>query len=94
MPVLVQFNKLSYSAIMEQDSTTIFEMIIWVGATVSVIGLLGIFWCIIRVMRARRAQLSDEDMKATLQSVLPMNLGALFLSIIGLIMVGIGIAFS
>jgi hypothetical protein len=79
---------------MEQDSTSIFEMIIWAGATVSVIGLLGIVWCIIRVARARRADLSDEEMQSTLQAVLPMNLGALFLSIIGLIMVGLGIAFS
>lgn len=79
---------------MEQKSTSIFEIIIWAGATVSVIGLLGIIWCIVRVMRARRAQLSEEDMQSTLQSILPINLGALFLSVIGLMMVGLGIAFS
>ena len=75
-------------------TTSIFEMIIWAGASVSVIGLLGIVWCIIRVARARRADLAEDEMQATLQSVIPINLGALFLSIIGLMMVGVGIALS
>jgi hypothetical protein len=79
---------------MEMKTTSIFEMIIWSGAAVSVIGLLGIVWCILRVARARRTNFTEDKMKATLQSVLPMNLGALFLSVLGLMMIGIGIAFS
>lgn len=75
-------------------TTSIFEMIIWAGASVSVIGLLGIVWCIIRVARARRADLAEDEMQTTLQSVIPINLGALFLSVIGLMMVGVGIALS
>lgn len=75
-------------------TTSIFEMIIWAGASVSVIGLLGIVWCIIRVARARRADLAEDEMQATLQSVIPINLGALFLSVIGLMIVGVGIALS
>tara|TARA_B110000908_G_C10237933_1_gene444434 strand:+ start:124 stop:363 length:240 start_codon:yes stop_codon:yes gene_type:complete len=79
---------------MEMKTTSIFEMIIWAGASVSVIGLLGIVWCIIRVARARRADLAEDEMQTTLQSVIPINLGALFLSVIGLMMVGVGIALS
>jgi hypothetical protein len=79
---------------MEQQNTSIFDMIIWSGAAVSLVGLLGILWCIVKVARARRAKLADDDMQAVLQSVLPLNLGALFLSVIGLMMVGVGIAFS
>jgi hypothetical protein len=79
---------------MEMKTTSIFEMIIWAGASVSVIGLLGIVWCIIRVARARRADLAEDEMQATLQSVIPINLGALFLSVIGLMIVGVGIALS
>ena len=79
---------------MEQKTTSIFEMIIWAGATISVIGLIGIVWCIVRVARARIANLAEAEMQRTLKSVLPMNLGALFLSILGLMMVGLGIAFS
>jgi hypothetical protein len=79
---------------MEQKTTSIFEMIIWAGTAISVIGLIGIVWCIVRVALARRANLTEDEMKITLQSVLPMNLGALFLSVLGLMMVGMGIAFS
>ena len=68
-----------------------FEMMIWVGAGISVIGLAGILWCIFRVAQARRAKLEDDAMRAVLQSVIPMNMGALFLSVIGLMLVVVGV---
>jgi hypothetical protein len=68
-----------------------FEIMIWVGAAVSVLGLAGLVWCIIRVSRARRANLSEEDLRAAVQAVLPLNMGALFLSVIGLMLVVIGV---
>ena len=68
-----------------------FEAIIWGGAVLSVIGLIGLIWCIVRVMQARRAQLDDEAMRAVLARVLPMNMGALFISVIGLMCVVIGV---
>ena len=79
---------------MEQKTDTIFDMIIWGGAAISLIGLFGIVWCILRVSRAKRADLTEDKMKDVLQSVLPFNLGALFLSFLGLMIVGVGIAFS
>lgn len=79
---------------METQNSSLFDIIIWSGAAISLIGLLGILWCIFKVTRARRAKLPDDEMQAVLHSVLPLNLGALFLSIIGLMMVGVGIAFS
>ena len=79
---------------MEQKTTSIFDMIIWGGAVVSVIGLIGIIWCIIRVSRSKRANLTDDEMKNVLKNVLPLNLGALFMSFLGLMIVGVGIAFS
>ena len=79
---------------MEQQSTSIFEMLIWAGAATSVIGLIGIVWCIVRVARARSKDLNDDELRVILQSVLPMNLGALFMSTLGLIMIGMGIALS
>jgi hypothetical protein len=48
----------------------------------------------LRVSRAKRADLPEDEMKNVLQSVLPLNLGALFLSFLGLMIVGVGIAFS
>lgn len=68
-----------------------FEMMIWAGAAISVIGMAGIGWCIVRVWRARRAKLEDDKMRAVLQSVIPVNMAALFLSVIGLMLVAIGV---
>ncbi|MEM6940532.1 MAG: hypothetical protein AAF943_12000 [Pseudomonadota bacterium] len=72
-------------------SSALPDIVIWSGATLSLIGLLGLVWCIMRVSRAKRAKLSDEDMRGVVQSVLPLNLGALFLSVFGLMMVIVGI---
>ncbi|MFT7594709.1 MAG: hypothetical protein ACI8R4_002033 [Paracoccaceae bacterium] len=68
-----------------------FEVMIWAGAALSLVGLAGLIWCIIRVARARRAGLDDDGLRAVLQSVIPMNMGALFLSVTGLMLVVIGV---
>jgi hypothetical protein len=70
------------------------EILIWVGAIVSLLGLAGIGASVVKVIRARRAGLSDEELRARLSRVLPLNLGALFLSTIGLMMVMVGILLS
>ncbi|MCA1776122.1 MAG: hypothetical protein R6V30_03190 [Paracoccaceae bacterium] len=70
------------------------EILIWVGAIVSLLGLAGIGVSVVKVIRARRAGLSDEELRARLSRVLPLNLGALFLSTIGLMMVMVGILLS
>jgi hypothetical protein len=75
----------------DQTSMSVFEGIIWGGTALSLLGLLGLVYCISRVSRAKRANLPDEDMRAELKKVVPRNLGALFLSVIGLMMVIIGI---
>ncbi len=68
-----------------------YEIMIWAGAALSLCGLAGLVWCILRVARARRARLAEEDMRATLQAVLPLNMAALFVSVIGLMLVVLGI---
>ncbi|AHD00582.1 hypothetical protein K3555_10630 [Leisingera sp. M527] len=68
-----------------------FELIVWAGAALSIAGLLGLVWCIVRVARARRQKLDDEALRAVVQSVLPYNLGALLLSVLGLMLVMTGI---
>lgn len=67
------------------------EILIWIGAAVSLLGLGGLIWCVLRVWRARRAGLEEAAMRAVLQQVLPVNTGALFLSVLGLMMVILGI---
>ncbi|GGH22558.1 hypothetical protein SAMN05444007_102229 [Cribrihabitans marinus] len=71
-----------------------FEAMIWGGAAISLAGLAGLIWCILRVNRARKAGLSDADLRAAVQAVLPWNLGALFLSVIGLMLVILGISLA
>lgn len=67
------------------------ELLVWGGAAVSLVGLVGLIWSILKVNAARKANLSDEDLRAAVQKVLPLNLGALFLSVIGLMLVILGV---
>jgi len=67
------------------------EILVWGGAAVSLAGLAGLVWCILKVWRLRRAGLSDAELRAGIQSVMPVNLGALLLSVTGLMMVVVGI---
>lgn len=71
-----------------------FELMVWAGAALTLAGLIGLVWCILRVMRARRAGLSDEALRAEVQKVLPLNLGALALSGIGLMLVVVGVVLA
>ena len=68
------------------------EILVWIGAAVSLLGLAGLLWCILRVARARRAGLEDDALRAEVQKVVPLNMGALMLSVLGLMMVILGIS--
>ncbi|MDC0736808.1 hypothetical protein N6L24_00815 [Cognatishimia sp. SS12] len=70
------------------------EWLIWGGAFVSVIGLAGLIWSIVKVIKLRGQSLSDEEMRVAIQKVMPLNLGSLFLSVIGLMVVTLGIFLS
>lgn len=76
---------------MEETATSSLDWLIWLGTAISLLGLVGLIFCIIRVKRARRAQLDDAQMRDVIRKVLPLNLGALFLSVIGLMIVIVGI---
>ena len=67
------------------------DWLVWGGALVSVAGLVGLVWCIFRVAKARRAGLSDEELREAVRRVVPINMGALGLSVIGLMMVVVGV---
>ncbi|MEO9649949.1 MAG: hypothetical protein ABJ360_19860 [Roseobacter sp.] len=73
------------------QDTTIFDMLVWAGAFMSLLGLLGLIWCIFFIARARRAKLSEEELRDRLRKTLPLNLGSLFVSILGLMLIIIGI---
>lgn len=66
------------------------EVLIWIGAVLTVAGLLGLIGCILSAMRAKREGLSDDELRARLQKIVAKNLGSLFLSAIGLMMIVAG----
>ena len=65
--------------------------LIWGGAVVSFSGLVGLTWCIIKARQAKNAASSDEELNAAIRTLIPWNMGALFLSTTGLMIVIVGI---
>ena len=67
------------------------EILIWIGSILSILGLIGLLWSIKTVIKAKKLADSDEELRTSLQKVVPLNMAALFLSAIGLMLVILGI---
>ncbi|WP_128516625.1 hypothetical protein [Tabrizicola thermarum] len=67
------------------------QALIWVGAALTLAGLAGLGYCILRASRAKRLGLDDAAMRAELQRVVAINLGAVGLSALGLAAVVAGV---
>ena len=65
--------------------------LIWTGACIGAVGLAGIVVSIVMIARAKRMAPDDAALKLRLQSILPVNLGALFVAVIGLMTMVVGI---
>ena len=61
------------------------------GVAVTLAGLAGSVWCIVETVRARRAGLDDAALRARMQRVVVINLAALMLSVLGLMVVILGL---
>lgn len=70
---------------------TIWNILIWGGAGLTVLGLLTLVWCILTVIRARRAGTDDETLRRVMQRVTAVNMAALAASVLGLMLVVLGI---
>lgn len=70
------------------------EWLIWIGAALTMVGVLGLVWCIILAMKAKNSGLSDAEIKSRLQKVIALNLGALLISGLGLMSVVVGVILS
>ncbi len=68
--------------------------LVWFGAAISVAGLLGLVWCIVAITRARRANLSEEAMRGRLRQAVTVNMAAFLTSVLGLILVVVGVILS
>ena len=67
------------------------QALIWTGAVLTLAGVGGLGYCVLRAMRARKAGLDDAAMRAELQRVVVMNMAALGVSALGLALVVAGI---
>ena len=66
-------------------------LLIWLGAGISLIGIAGIILSVVKVRRAKATAKDDEELRARIQAAMPLNLGAFFLSVIGLMFVVVGV---
>ncbi|HHX90321.1 MAG TPA: hypothetical protein GX700_11270 [Paracoccus sp.] len=69
-----------------------FDIIIWSGAALTLAGVAGLVACIVYILRLRRAGLDDSAMRARLQRGVVWNMAALFVSVLGLMLVVVGIS--
>jgi hypothetical protein len=67
------------------------QAMIWAGTVLTLIGLGGLGYCILRAGRAKRSGLDDTAMRAELQRVVVINFAALGVSTLGLVTVVTGI---
>jgi hypothetical protein len=65
---------------------------VWIGTGLTITGVVLLLACIALALRARRSGLADAALRAALQRLVALNLGALMLSALGLIVVIVGIA--
>lgn len=70
------------------------QTVIWIGAGLTLLGVVGLLACVVMALRAKRSGLDDAAMKAALQRVVVLNLAALAVSALGLMAVVTGIFLS
>ena len=67
------------------------EILVWMGGAATLIGLVGLIYCIRQALKARSQGLDEEAMRGVLQRLVVLNMTSLAISALGLIMVVMGI---
>jgi hypothetical protein len=67
------------------------QILVWIGTTLSLIGIAGLLWCVWLVLGIKKRNLPDDVARAAMQRVVVWNLGALAISFLGLILVVVGV---
>jgi hypothetical protein len=67
------------------------QALIFAGVAMTLAGVAGLLYCVLRTLKARRAGLDDAAMRAELQRVVTINVAALGISALGLAAVVAGI---
>jgi hypothetical protein len=68
----------------------VWTALIWGGALMAALGVVGLLWCVLVAARAKREGLQGEAMQERLRRLVAINLGSLAVSALGLMMVAIG----
>lgn len=69
-------------------------ILVYIGTAMALTGLLALGWCIWAAIAAKRAGLPDADLRARLQRIVTINMGALLVSVLGLMAVVLGVFLS
>lgn len=70
------------------------EILVWIGAAFTLIGMAGVMYSMIMVALAKRQGLSEDALRDRIRKMIPVNLGTLFIAMIGLMMVVVGVVLS
>lgn len=65
--------------------------LVWAGTALAVTGLATLGYCIVAAISAKRAGLPDPELRARLQRIVSINMGALLISVLGLMSVVVGV---
>lgn len=65
--------------------------LVWTGTALAVAGLLALGYCIVAAVSAKRAGLPDPELRSRLSRIVSINMGALLLSVLGLMSVVVGV---
>jgi hypothetical protein len=65
--------------------------LVWIGTALAVAGLVALGYCIVAAITAKRAGLPDPELRSRLARIVSINMGALLLSVLGLMSVVIGV---
>jgi hypothetical protein len=68
--------------------------LVYVGTALAVAGLVMLGYCIWAAVSAKRAGLPDAELRARLQRIVTINMGALLLSVLGLMSVVLGVVMA
>jgi len=70
------------------------EALVYAGTALALAGLLALGYCIYAAISAKRAGLPDAELRARLQRIVVINMGALLVSALGLMSIVLGIVLS
>ena len=68
--------------------------VVWLGVVLTVLGVILLGICIRKAAGLRKAQKTEQDIRAAMQRLVALNMGALALSGLGLMVVVVGLVFA